>query len=237
MEGPKKSPALVVWLGRETNSGCSKIKVFLSSGRFPRCFQCRIINAAGVMGSDRVKMSNGPSAPTRVMTDLNKMKIACQSCRTRKVRCSRDVPSCKDCQICGQSCIYPSKILKPGPKAGSVHKRRRISIQDQGQTQTSTSTSSWAPDATDELAAEYLPLERQPRISSSPPEFGPVERLIRSKHIKTLTELCHNTHESPSTDDSPHLSPSVADSSPNNANLLSDACNELGVSRHGMMDL
>lgn len=184
-------------------------------------------------------MTNGPSAGA--VTGTNKTKIACHSCRTRKVRCSRDLPSCRDCQTCGQTCTYPSRILRPGPKAGSVHKRRRVSVEaqahTQAQSQASTSTSSWAPHAQDDIAEEHLPQERPPQYPSSPPEFGPVERLIRSKHIRTLTELCHNTHESPSTDESPHFSPSVADSSPNHANVLSDACNELGVPRNGMMDL
>lgn len=193
-------------------------------------------------------MSNGPSA-AGAMTGTNKTKIACHSCRTRKVKCSRDVPSCADCQTCGQACTYPSRVLRPGPKAGSVHKRRRVNVEAQAQaqadtqahnraqSQASTSTSPWVPHARDDIAEEHLPHERLSQHSLSPPEFGPVERLIRSRHIQTLTELCHNTHESPSTDESPHFSPSVADSSPNNANVLSDACNELGVSRHGMMDL
>lgn len=181
---------------------------------------------------DDARMSNGPSAGS--VTGTNKTKIACHSCRTRKVRCSRDLPSCADCQTCGQTCTYPSRILRPGPKAGSVHKRRRVSVeaqaQSQAQSQASTSTSSWAPHATDDIAEE-------PQYPLSPPEFGPVERLIRSKHIRTLTELCHNTHESPSTDESPHFSPSVVGLSSKNANVLSDACNELGVPQHGMMDL
>jgi hypothetical protein len=53
-------------------------------------------------------------------------KIACRSCRARKVRCGRELPQCFNCLSHDQTCVYPPRSLKPGPKLGTIHKRRRL---------------------------------------------------------------------------------------------------------------
>ncbi|KAB8276487.1 hypothetical protein BDV30DRAFT_246376 [Aspergillus minisclerotigenes] len=45
---------------------------------------------------------------------------ACQSCRSRKLRCSRDLPSCTRCQRLGVDCYYDYTKNKPGVKVGII---------------------------------------------------------------------------------------------------------------------
>ncbi|PTB35000.1 hypothetical protein M441DRAFT_205667 [Trichoderma asperellum CBS 433.97] len=54
-----------------------------------------------------------------------KSSIACQSCRRRKVKCDRELPSCQVCLGTLQSCQYPARHLKPGPKIGTLQRRKR----------------------------------------------------------------------------------------------------------------
>ncbi|KAH7361319.1 fungal-specific transcription factor domain-containing protein [Pyrenochaeta sp. MPI-SDFR-AT-0127] len=64
--------------------------------------------------------------------------LACNGCRKSKLRCSRDRPSCAHCRKTGLDCIYETKRIKPGLKAGAVeniHRRlddleRRITDQE-----------------------------------------------------------------------------------------------------------
>ncbi|KAJ5765699.1 hypothetical protein N7520_005258 [Penicillium odoratum] len=44
---------------------------------------------------------------------------ACQSCRRRKLKCSRQTPSCAQCERLAFECVYVSK-QKPGVKTGAV---------------------------------------------------------------------------------------------------------------------
>ncbi|RFN54291.1 hypothetical protein FIE12Z_1417 [Fusarium flagelliforme] len=49
--------------------------------------------------------------------------LACNWCRRRKLRCSRETPICEHCR---QDCVYETKRARPGMKAGAienVHKR------------------------------------------------------------------------------------------------------------------
>ena len=61
--------------------------------------------------------------------------LSCQSCRRRKVRCDKELPSCSLCVKSSQTCTYPPGPLKPGPKLGSSQrslKRSRRSKEDAG---------------------------------------------------------------------------------------------------------
>ncbi|KAH6969351.1 fungal-specific transcription factor domain-containing protein [Fusarium avenaceum] len=52
--------------------------------------------------------------------------LACNCCRKRKLRCSRELPICEHCRKTGQDCVYETKRGRPGMKAGAidnVHKR------------------------------------------------------------------------------------------------------------------
>ncbi|KAL5332483.1 fungal-specific transcription factor domain-containing protein [Aspergillus crustosus] len=51
---------------------------------------------------------------------------ACNSCRRRKLRCSRELPSCQHCRKSVSECYYETKRAKPGMKAGAldnIHRR------------------------------------------------------------------------------------------------------------------
>ncbi|KAL2127422.1 hypothetical protein VTI74DRAFT_10759 [Chaetomium olivicolor] len=52
--------------------------------------------------------------------------LACNPCRKRKLRCSRELPACQHCRKTGAECVYEAKRNKPGLKSGAlenVHRR------------------------------------------------------------------------------------------------------------------
>jgi len=51
--------------------------------------------------------------------------LACNCCRRRKLRCSREVPTCQQCRKTGSECVYESKRAKPGMKAGAIDNLHR----------------------------------------------------------------------------------------------------------------
>ncbi|KXH50349.1 hypothetical protein CSIM01_05407 [Colletotrichum simmondsii] len=51
--------------------------------------------------------------------------LACNCCRRRKLRCSREVPTCQQCRKTGSDCVYESKRSKPGMKAGAIENLHR----------------------------------------------------------------------------------------------------------------
>ena len=59
--------------------------------------------------------------------------MACYMCRKRKIKCSRELPSCAICERSSQPCSYPSRAGRPGPKIGSTQaprKRHRPSVEE-----------------------------------------------------------------------------------------------------------
>lgn len=76
-----------------------------------------------------------PSDSNGAYTQLPTALLSCQSCRRRKVRCDKELPSCSLCTKSSQTCNYPSGPLKPGPKLGSSQrslKRPRRSKEEAG---------------------------------------------------------------------------------------------------------
>ncbi|KAL1868229.1 hypothetical protein VTK73DRAFT_3791 [Phialemonium thermophilum] len=56
---------------------------------------------------------------------------ACQSCRRRKLKCSRELPACSQCLRHARECLYPAR-QKPGVKAGAVESlSRRLDLLEQ----------------------------------------------------------------------------------------------------------
>ncbi|KAM0331312.1 hypothetical protein ACHAQA_002982 [Verticillium albo-atrum] len=51
--------------------------------------------------------------------------LACNCCRKRKLRCSREVPTCQQCRKTGSDCVYETKRAKPGMKAGAIENLHR----------------------------------------------------------------------------------------------------------------
>ncbi|OLN86378.1 putative transcriptional regulatory protein C1683.13c-like protein 2 [Colletotrichum chlorophyti] len=51
--------------------------------------------------------------------------LACNCCRRRKLRCSRELPTCQQCRKTGSDCVYETKRSKPGMKAGAIENLHR----------------------------------------------------------------------------------------------------------------
>lgn len=51
--------------------------------------------------------------------------IACYVCRKRKVKCNRLYPTCSNCSQTQQTCTYPRRVTRPGPKIGTVQSNRK----------------------------------------------------------------------------------------------------------------
>ncbi|KAH7469479.1 hypothetical protein FOMA001_g13938 [Fusarium oxysporum f. sp. matthiolae] len=71
-------------------------------------------------------MDNDSSTQPEQTAQASDVGLACNCCRKRKLRCSRETPICEHCRKTGQDCVYETKRAKPGMKAGAienVHKR------------------------------------------------------------------------------------------------------------------
>ncbi|CAH0036778.1 unnamed protein product [Clonostachys rhizophaga] len=51
--------------------------------------------------------------------------LACNCCRRRKLRCSREVPTCQHCRKTATECVYEAKRAKPGMKTGAIDNLHR----------------------------------------------------------------------------------------------------------------
>ncbi|KAL2841723.1 fungal-specific transcription factor domain-containing protein [Aspergillus pseudoustus] len=63
---------------------------------------------------------------------------ACNSCRKRKLRCSRELPACQHCRKSASECTYETKRAKPGMKAGAldnIHRRLDVLERSLGRQQ------------------------------------------------------------------------------------------------------
>ncbi|KAL4736518.1 hypothetical protein BDV11DRAFT_211145 [Aspergillus similis] len=75
-----------------------------------------------------MEVDNGPDSsgsPDQTPRGLE-VGHACNSCRRRKLRCSREVPACQHCRKSASECYYETKRAKPGMKAGAldnIHRR------------------------------------------------------------------------------------------------------------------
>ncbi|KAM5341326.1 hypothetical protein ACJ41O_014357 [Fusarium nematophilum] len=57
--------------------------------------------------------------------------LACNCCRKRKLRCSREVPTCEHCRKTGYECVYETKRAKPGMKTGAIENLHRRLVASQ----------------------------------------------------------------------------------------------------------
>ncbi|KAH7070999.1 fungal-specific transcription factor domain-containing protein [Paraphoma chrysanthemicola] len=162
-----------------------------------------------------------PSAkdPTGVIDSL-----ACDSCRKSKLRCSRDRPNCLHCRKTGLDCIYQTKRVKPGLKAGAVeniHRRldeleKRLDNQaatqpDHGQIEqapsaTTVSNSTGDSAAYDILAllAKELPKLIKPNSSQTTSPVSPIESGRKRRRLNYDDAVLPNT---PQIDHEPELPP------------------------------
>lgn len=62
-------------------------------------------------------------------TSTDPERPSCQGCRRRKLKCSRELPTCSQCHRLGSPCVYDAKRNKPGLKTGAVESlSRRIGM-------------------------------------------------------------------------------------------------------------
>ncbi|KAL2784660.1 hypothetical protein BJX66DRAFT_84156 [Aspergillus keveii] len=100
--------------------------------------------------------------------------MACRACRARKVKCDRAVPRCSNCCKYTKTCIYPSSMLKPGPKPGSIQRKRRYRHVNEPQ---------------DDAIPPHLKL-----ILNGPTSNDAGAQY--TQHLQAITDLCHATNES-----------------------------------------
>ncbi|KAJ3528397.1 hypothetical protein NM208_g10217 [Fusarium decemcellulare] len=75
--------------------------------------------------------------------------LACNTCRKRKLRCSREVPSCEQCRKTGYDCVYETKRAKPGMKAGAIDNlHRRLDALEQSVARQQTTLDNLQSEAT-----------------------------------------------------------------------------------------
>ena len=146
---------------------------------------------------------------------------ACDACRRRKVKCSRGLPRCANCQACRQACNYPSRTLKPGPKLGSVHKRRLLEHHG-GMGRPSPVRLPTLPKSASTERGSF-DLSRQ--VESA----GLEEEALRSStHMQAVSELCLPSNE---------MTATITDSTGSSlrpGHVLMCACNTLGLTPERM---
>ncbi|KAB5531475.1 fungal-specific transcription factor domain-containing protein [Coniochaeta sp. 2T2.1] len=105
--------------------------------------------------------------------------LACNGCRKRKLRCSREHPTCQQCRRTAVQCVYETRRSKPGLKLGAlekVHKRldalERIVHRRDAETQVGKRTTNGIQDAKDNPAFDILTLlaRELPKLVKGEPE-------------------------------------------------------------------
>ncbi|KAH8909389.1 hypothetical protein BR93DRAFT_975669 [Coniochaeta sp. PMI_546] len=108
--------------------------------------------------------------------------IACNGCRKRKLRCSRELPTCQHCRRTAADCEYEAKKNKPGLKPGAlekVHRRldnlERVVHKRQRETQESRGTTPEPEKAREKGAYDILALlaRELPKLVMGRPECDP----------------------------------------------------------------
>ncbi|KAH6972756.1 fungal-specific transcription factor domain-containing protein [Ilyonectria sp. MPI-CAGE-AT-0026] len=90
--------------------------------------------------------------------------LACESCKRRKAKCDRRLPSCVLCQKTSENCVYPTQRLKPGPKIGSSRRKHQRLRADGIEPRPSASQS--LDDVADDVASDKRAGMQPPQGSS-----------------------------------------------------------------------
>lgn len=170
------------------------------------------------------ELGNVPASPgSRGETSRkNLSKIACYSCRDRKVKCSRELPTCSNCRCYQQSCAYPSGLLKPGPKPGTVSKRNNVD-QDESRNSKRQRKRTWA------TAAEDSPDQTTHQGSASRSiTDSPVSQEVVRQHSVNVYNLIVPSHEE-SSPESVRVATTPDVSWQDKGQVLMSACYNLGV--------
>ncbi|KAH7250833.1 fungal-specific transcription factor domain-containing protein [Fusarium solani] len=167
--------------------------------------------------------NDGPNASTRTDEPTGggpDTSLACNCCRKRKLRCSREAPTCENCRKTGYECVYESKRSKPGMKTGAIenlHRRldvleRSVSRQQEALNNLQSEANSGGDTSSHQgqtatghsillsLAQEICKLSGQSPKSSSVPEGSDVSR----KRRRISSDVGHqhvDRHNAPSLPD------------------------------------
>lgn len=150
-----------------------------------------------------------------------------------------EVPCCSNCRAIQQICHYPPTVLKPGPKVGSIHKRRRLDSQNQVPTPVAvttvvpepTSGSKEKPAASGRNATgdDGEEEEEEDTTTSDPAPIPDMDVLLRSQHIQTVSFLCRVSNEEPSSPKSTGLATSLSEYGIGRQDPVLNVCRDLGI--------
>lgn len=179
--------------------------------------------------------------------------IACYMCRKRKIRCNRLYPECANCSQTQQTCKYPTRVSRPGPKIGStqVARKRNPEAQDAEQPVKKTKPVSSKP-AVPSTNASHQPLSASgPVPAQGPPPPPPalmqppispsasISPSITSNPSRDITSLSFILHPSLEPRE-PDLRSEVVtntDGGTDDGSIISSACYALGVGATEMNQL
>ncbi|KAG5756132.1 hypothetical protein H9Q70_001216 [Fusarium xylarioides] len=173
--------------------------------------------------------------------------VACHSCRKRKVKCDREQPCCQVCIETGQYCEYPERVLKPGPKIGSLQLRgRRYRDRCQSKTTDQQNRSNESASPTDQTGAERSIVvdvrqsERRQSFASSSSRRKSDAQDQNAGHkasklnIHDLSFILHPSHEVTTPDEEPPTAMSAESADVDNQRLFQSACQCLGLSKQSV---
>ncbi|KAH7164971.1 fungal-specific transcription factor domain-containing protein [Fusarium sp. MPI-SDFR-AT-0072] len=186
--------------------------------------------------------SNSQNKDTKRTAD-----VACHSCRKRKVKCDREQPCCQVCIETGQYCEYPERVLKPGPKIGSLQRRGRRyrdRCQSKATDQQNRSNDSASPiDQTGverSIVVDVSHSERRQSFASSSSRRKSDAQDQNAGHkasklnIHDLSFILHPSHEVTTPDEEPPTAMSVESADVDNQRLFQSACQCLGLSKQSV---
>ncbi|KAI8652544.1 Zn(2)-C6 fungal-type domain-containing protein [Fusarium keratoplasticum] len=122
---------------------------------------------------------------------------SCQGCRRRKLRCSRDKPTCNHCQRLDSPCVYDAKKNKPGMKPGVIESlSRRVEALENTVYDSSRQDTNDLPSAplsdTSQLVGAFSSLIQELRgLVSAPRTVAPLQA------IHSSPEALHQTAPTP----------------------------------------
>ena len=111
---------------------------------------------------------------------------SCESCRQRKIKCSRELPRCVICERSSKECTYPERTLKPGPKIGSSQGQRKRRRESAG---------SQLLDASRKALRRTSDSSRQSNRDDED-SIVPTSSTQHPNDIQTLSFIIHPSHES-----------------------------------------
>lgn len=200
------------------------------------------------MDSDKENGDNTrPNAVVTQTTEESFKSIACYSCRKRKIKCSRLYPTCHNCAQNQQTCAYPVRVTKPGPKIGSIQMNRKRNEEHQPPEQakkqktaiplvasSSVSQQCLLPSPPTQPFSTSLPVQQPLSPSASTPSTTASQL---SRDITSLSFILHPSLEPRDQESYNQLNHEPDITTAADDSIISSACSALGVSATEMNQL